>query len=84
MDWPTEPAAPFTAAGKPVLHVEYSGALSSFCPTTKALGFSSLKKLDLDAWPAARDGGGMADIGRTAIASVAMDPARDRGPPGLE
>ncbi len=43
--------APFTAAGKAVLHVEYSGTLASFCPTTKALGFSSLlKKLDLDAW----------------------------------
>ena len=43
--------APFTAAGKAVLHVEYSGTLTSFCPTTKALGFSSmLKKLDLDAW----------------------------------
>ena len=43
--------APFTAAGKAVLHVEYSGTLASFCPTTKALGFSSLlKKLNLDAW----------------------------------
>ena len=43
--------APFTTAGKAVLHVEYQGALTSFCPTTKALGFSSmLKKLDLDAW----------------------------------
>jgi hypothetical protein len=43
--------APFTAAGKAVLHVEYSGTLGSFCPTTAALGFSSmLKRLDLDAW----------------------------------
>ena len=43
--------SPFAAAGKAVLHVEYSGSLSSFCPGTKALGFSSmLKKLDLDAW----------------------------------
>ena len=43
--------APFTGAGKAVLHVEYSGTLDSFCPTTKALGFSSmLKKLDLTAW----------------------------------
>ena len=43
--------APFTAAGKAVLHVEYSGTLASFCPTTKALGFSSLlKNLNLDAW----------------------------------
>lgn len=41
----------YTKAGKAVLHVEYSGSLSSFCPSTKALGFSSmLKKLDLDSW----------------------------------
>jgi hypothetical protein len=43
--------APFTKAGKAVLHVEYQGTLTSFCPTTKALGFSSmLKKLALDSW----------------------------------
>ncbi len=43
--------APFTSNGKAVLHVEYTGSLDSFCPTTAALGFSSmLKKLDLDAW----------------------------------
>ncbi len=43
--------APFTQAGKAVLHVEYKGTLASFCPTTTALGFSSmLKKLDLTAW----------------------------------
>ena len=42
---------PFTAAGKAVLHVEYSGTLDSFCPTTTAIGFSSmLKELDLTAW----------------------------------
>lgn len=41
----------YPKAGKAVLHVEYSGSLNSFCPSTKALGFSSmLKKLDLDAW----------------------------------
>ena len=43
--------APFSAAGKAVLHVEYEGTLASFCPVTKALGFSSmLKRLELDAW----------------------------------
>lgn len=43
--------SPFITQGKAVLHVEYSGPLSRFCPTTKALGFSSLlKRLDLDAW----------------------------------
>jgi hypothetical protein len=43
--------APFTAAGKAVLHVEYAGTLTSFCPTTTPLGFSSMKKnLNLDAW----------------------------------
>lgn len=42
---------PFVAAGKAVLHVEYEGALADFCPTTTALGFSSmLKRLELDAW----------------------------------
>ncbi|WP_144019023.1 endo alpha-1,4 polygalactosaminidase [Demequina sp. NBRC 110056] len=41
---------PFIKAGKPVLHVEYDLPVSSFCPTTTALGFSSMKKnLDLDA-----------------------------------
>ena len=41
----------FTKNNKAVLHVEYEGSLSSFCATTKPLGFSSmLKKLDLDAW----------------------------------
>jgi hypothetical protein len=42
---------PFTKAGKAVLHVEYTGTLDSFCPTTTALGFSSMRKeLDLTAW----------------------------------
>lgn len=42
---------PFITAGKAVLHVEYSGSTTAFCPTTTKLGFSSmLKKLDLTAW----------------------------------
>jgi len=42
--------SPFIKADKPVFHVEYDLPLSSFCPTTNALGFSSLRKsLDLDA-----------------------------------
>ena len=42
---------PFSDAGKAVLHVEYQGTLDSFCPTTKAMGFSSMKKkLDLTSW----------------------------------
>jgi len=42
--------SPFITAGKPVLHVEYNLPVSSFCPTTTAMGFSSmLKTLDLDA-----------------------------------
>ena len=42
---------PFSDAGKAVLHTEYQGTLDSFCPTTKAMGFSSMKKkLDLTAW----------------------------------
>lgn len=42
---------PFVQAGKAVLAVEYQGSLSSFCPTTTALGFSAmLKRLELDAW----------------------------------
>ena len=43
--------SPFITAGKAVFHVEYALDLDEFCPTTTALGFSSLKKnLDLDAW----------------------------------
>lgn len=45
-----EMLTPFIKAGKPVFHVEYEVPLSSFCPTTRALGFSSmLKTWDLDA-----------------------------------
>jgi hypothetical protein len=41
----------FIAAGKPVFHVEYDLAVTTFCPTTNALGFSSMRKhLELDAW----------------------------------
>jgi hypothetical protein len=40
----------FIKAGKPVFHVEYSVPIATFCPTTTALGFSSMRKdLDLDA-----------------------------------
>ena len=43
--------SPFIAAGKAVFHVEYGLNLSQFCPSTTALGLSSMKKnLDLDAW----------------------------------
>jgi hypothetical protein len=42
--------SPFTKAGKAVFHVEYSTSPGSYCPVTKALGFSSLlKKMDLSA-----------------------------------
>jgi hypothetical protein len=41
----------FIANDKPVFHVEYDIATTRFCPTTTALGFSSMRKnLDLDAW----------------------------------
>jgi hypothetical protein len=41
----------FVSAGKPVFHVEYDLAVTSFCSKTKPLGFSSMRKhLDLDAW----------------------------------
>ncbi|HZU55440.1 MAG TPA: endo alpha-1,4 polygalactosaminidase [Actinocrinis sp.] len=45
---------PFIAAGKAVFHVEYNLSLDEFCPTTTALGLSSMRKnLSLDAprWP---------------------------------
>lgn len=35
---------PFIAAGKAVLHVEYTHAVADFCPVTTALGFSSMRK----------------------------------------
>ncbi|HYN93804.1 MAG TPA: endo alpha-1,4 polygalactosaminidase [Pilimelia sp.] len=34
----------FIAAGKPVFHVEYALATTAFCPTTRALRFSSMRK----------------------------------------
>jgi hypothetical protein len=41
---------PFTDAGKAVFHIEYSTSPASYCPTTTAMGFSSLlKKMDLSA-----------------------------------
>jgi hypothetical protein len=41
----------FTAAGKPVFHTEYTLPTTGFCATTKALGFSSIRKrTELDAW----------------------------------
>lgn len=41
----------FIRNGKAVFHVEYESALDEFCPTTKGLGFSSLRKNpNLDAW----------------------------------
>ncbi len=41
----------FIANDKPVFHVEYDIATTRFCPTTTALGFSSMRKrLNLDAW----------------------------------
>lgn len=41
----------FVAAGKPVFHVEYDKERGGFCPETRRLGFSSLrKKPELDAW----------------------------------
>jgi hypothetical protein len=43
--------APFVAAGKAVFHVEYDVAVGEFCPVTRALGFSSMRKRpELDAW----------------------------------
>lgn len=42
---------PFPASGKPVFHAEYDLRLDSFCSTTTALGFSSIRKRrDLGAW----------------------------------
>jgi hypothetical protein len=41
----------FTATGKPVFNVEYDLDTGQFCPSAKALGFSSMKKkLELDSW----------------------------------
>jgi hypothetical protein len=42
---------PFISAGKAVFHVEYGLRTARFCATTKALGFSSMRKRQvLDAW----------------------------------
>jgi hypothetical protein len=35
---------PFTAQGKPVLHVEYELSTAEFCPVTAPLGFRSIRK----------------------------------------
>lgn len=46
--------SPFIRAGKAVFHVEYHLPPARFCPVTRPLGFSSMKKRpDLDAarWP---------------------------------
>lgn len=44
---------PFTAAHKPVLHVEYADTKGDFCPATAPFGFSSIRKnRSLDAWRA--------------------------------
>jgi hypothetical protein len=41
----------FIKAGKAVLHVEYRLSIDKFCPVTKPLRFSSMRKrLTLDAW----------------------------------
>ena len=46
----------FVQAGKAVFHVEYNREPAAFCPTTTALGFSSMKKkLNLDAYRVACD-----------------------------
>lgn len=45
------PLAAFTAADKPVLHVEYALPTTQFCPMTRVLGFASIRKhRELDAW----------------------------------
>ena len=45
-----EALTPFTAARKPVLHVEYDLDTAAFCPITERLGFRSIRKpLDLTA-----------------------------------
>jgi hypothetical protein len=46
-----ERLSPFITAGKAVFHVEYDVATAEFCPVTRALGFSSMRKrLELGAW----------------------------------
>lgn len=42
---------PFADAGKPVFHVEYTGATLDFCVTSVGYGFASMRKnRTLDAW----------------------------------
>ncbi|MBX7268495.1 endo alpha-1,4 polygalactosaminidase [Micromonospora sp. Llam7] len=42
---------PFADAGKPVFHVEYTGATTDFCVTSVGYGFASIRKNRiLDAW----------------------------------
>jgi hypothetical protein len=42
---------PFIAANKPVFHIEYDKATTTFCPSVNALGFSSIRKnLNLDSY----------------------------------
>jgi hypothetical protein len=42
---------PFLRAGKPVFHAEYGLTTRQFCPTSRALGLSSIRKrLALGAW----------------------------------
>ncbi|SCE65382.1 endo alpha-1,4 polygalactosaminidase [Micromonospora mirobrigensis] len=42
---------PFVDAGKPVFHVEFTGATGVFCVTSVGYGFSSIRKnRTLDAW----------------------------------
>ena len=43
--------APFVRAGKAVFHAEYDLTTAAFCPTSRRLRLSSVRKrLDLDAW----------------------------------
>jgi hypothetical protein len=43
--------AVFVRAGKPVFHVEYERPSGGFCPESRKLGFSSMRKHpELDAW----------------------------------
>ena len=46
-----ETLTPFIEAGKAVFHAEYALTTNQFCPTTTALGFSSMRKrLELGVW----------------------------------
>jgi hypothetical protein len=42
---------PFLRSGKPVFHAEYGVSTAAFCPTSRRLGLSSIRKrLNLNAW----------------------------------